>query len=276
MTDLKKLYQDYGEFNILYNQLGLPSPSVDYAWRRTKKIIQDEVLNIIQNSSKILKICDIGCGNGALIIRLAEYCKNTGLQATFVGYDLSSPFIEYAKSAAKYKELKNVTFKQFNIENEKLNDDFDIILSSEVLEHLHKPDEILLKIFNSLAKGGHFILTTPNSKNLIKYPFQFVKKFINKHDSEVLSKNLTKKEQTFVLAEIEQHLYVYSHGDLKKSLLKAGFEIVKSPRSTTLFGGPFLDNHPFLFGLTLLFDATIDLVNLPQLGWDNIFVSKKN
>ena len=275
MKDLENLYQEYGEYNVLYNQLNMPSPSIEYAWRKTKKIVQDEVLGIIGGASGKLSIGDVGCGNGALMIRLAELSRDVGTQLKFTGFDISKPFIDYGRMAAKYKKLTNIDFEQLNIEKEELPGDFDVIICSEVLEHVKKPELMLEKLYLSLHSGGYLVLTTPNSKNLIKYPFLFLKKGVSQRDSQEMSKFLTKAEQKHKLAELEQHLYVFSQPELKELLRKVGFGVVKTPRSTTLFGGPFLDNHSLLLATIMITDTLFDLLPFPQIGWDNIFVCKK-
>ena len=276
MTDFNKLYQEYGEYNILYNQLNMPSPSMEYAWRKTKKIIQDEAQNLINKSQKDMAICDIGCGNGALIIRLDELTRNLPQRVSYEGFELSNPFVNYGRQAAKFKKLPNIFFKRFDIEKDHFQNKYDIIICTEVLEHLHDPKNALERIHHSLNNGGVLLLSTPNSKNLIKYPFPFLKKIVTGRDSHELAKFLTKKEHQFKLAELEQHLYVYSHRELKNILKQLGFTIYRAPRSTTLFGGPFLDNHSLLFAVTILFDSFFDLISPPQLGWDNIFFCRKD
>ncbi len=276
MTNLKKLYQGYGDYNILFNQLNMPSPSMEYAWRKTKKLLQDEVLKVITESKKEMSVCDIGCGNGALLIRLAETTRNFYPQIHYKGFEISKPFVEYGLQAIKFKDLSNISFNYFDIEKDDLPEKFDVIICSEVLEHLRNPKNVLKKIYHSLNNGGVLLLSTPNSKNLIKYPFPFLKKIVAGRDSHELAKFLTKKEQQFKLAELEQHLYVFSHGELKNILKQLGFTIYGTPRSTTLFGGPFLDNHSLLLGLTMILDSFIDIFSLPQMGWDNIFFARKD
>jgi ubiquinone biosynthesis O-methyltransferase len=275
MTNLNKLYQEYGKYNILYNQLNMPSPSIEYAWRKTKKLLQDEVLKIINKSKRNISICDIGCGNGALLIRLAETTRKLPFQINYQGFEISKPFVNYASQAVKFKNLSHISFNYFDIEKNNLTDKFDVIICSEVLEHLHEPKKVLKKIYQYLNPNGYLLLSTPNSKNLIKYPLICLKKIISLQNSHEIAKYLTPKEQKHKLAEFEQHLYIFSYQELKNLLKEIKFTIYKTPRSTTLFGGPFLDRHPVLLGLTIITDSFLDVISLPQIGWDNIFFCKK-
>ena len=277
MTDLKQLYQEYGEYNVMFNQLNWPSPSVEYAWLRTKRLLHDEVVRIVnhlQITKKDIRIVDLGCGNGAFIIRLAQAIPDEGV--TFLGLDISQPFVEYGKKAAKYREVeKRVSFNEDDFEAGGLPKGVDIVICSEVLEHLVKPEEILEKINKSLNMGGYLLLTTPNAKNWIKYPLFFLKNLLAKESQRRLKRELTVKEGRFKLAEEEQHLHVYGQDELVLLLGKSGFGVYKIKRSTTFFGGPFLDRHPFLLGLTMTFDAKMNLFNVTKLGWDNIVFARK-
>lgn len=274
---LKQLYQDYGTYNILYNQLNLPSPSVEYSWYRTKHLLQDEASRIIREKLKEKKeitVCDLGCGNGALLIRLAQEFKNQPVK--FTGLELSSPFVDYGKKAALIKDLSAVSFYLFDVESEKFKTTYDLIIQSEVLEHMIRPDQTLRRIYAALNPQGVFLLSTPNIKNWVKYPFFFLKSLVAKNNQKDLRKQLTKSEEKYKLAEQEQHLHVYSFSELSNALKKIGFSIYSTPRSTTLFGGPFLDKHLVIFSILIFFDFILNFLPFPQIGWDLIFFAKKN
>jgi 2-polyprenyl-3-methyl-5-hydroxy-6-metoxy-1,4-benzoquinol methylase len=268
MTNFGALYHDYGTYNLLYNQLNLPSPSIEYAWRRTKIALEQE-LNLLSKTTPIRSVADLGCGNGALLIRLASAHPN--LQ--FFGYDISQPFIDYANTAANYKNLSNVVFTRLDIESKNISRKFDVVISSEVLEHLPSPDLFIGKVNSLLTSGGYFLLTTPNSQNLIKYPLFFLKKMINP-DSDYA--HLSDREKVFKVGDQSQHLFVFNQTQLHNALSTGQFTPYKSVRSTTFFGNSFLDNHPFFFCLTILFDLFLNLINSTQIGWDHIIFSKKN
>lgn len=99
-----------------------------------------------------LKILDIGCGDGSLLARL----KNT--QHELYGVDVAKEQLEIARENGLEAEYLNLDDNPLPFEN----DFFDIIICSEVIEHVLLPDNILKEAFRTLKGKGQFILTTPN------------------------------------------------------------------------------------------------------------------
>lgn len=87
------------------------------------------------------KVLDIGCGNGALTYDIAKKAGKV------VGIDLNEKNIELAK---KRFSAPNIKYIVGNILKELPNESFDIIVLSNVLEHIEKRIEFLNKI-KSLA-----------------------------------------------------------------------------------------------------------------------------
>ncbi|TXC77127.1 class I SAM-dependent methyltransferase [Luteibaculum oceani] len=101
------------------------------------------------------KVLDVGCGNGHISIGLARLgCEVTGI-------DIDAQSIATANE--HYGELAN--FKVLDVaELGKFfsPEHFDLIVCSEVLEHLEQPTEMVKHLFPFLSKTGKLIVTTPN------------------------------------------------------------------------------------------------------------------
>jgi 2-polyprenyl-3-methyl-5-hydroxy-6-metoxy-1,4-benzoquinol methylase len=249
---------------------------VEYGLHKTRKRLFDKAKQIIAerlNDQSEVRVLDLGSGNGAFLINLANSFKNQPVK--LVGIDISKSFVDYANEAAKIKNLPHLKFQCLDVDRQQLEGKFEVVVSSEVLEHLQFPQKVLKNIYKVLSPGGGFLLSTPNGNNWIKYPFFFIKKFVEQRNTRQLESNLTQSEETFKLAEEEQHINVYNHANLKEQLVKAGFKIEKMPRSSLVFGGEFLDNHPSLWALVMLLDVILDYLPFPQLGWDSIFFCLK-
>ncbi len=101
-----------------------------------------------------LKIFDAGCGEGQLLEMLQkEIPKNQ-----YYGMDAT----EVALIAAK-KRCPNVSFRCVDLCNIDVPDGFfDIIICSEVLEHISEWRKVTQEFCRILSPNGHLIITFPN------------------------------------------------------------------------------------------------------------------
>jgi len=100
------------------------------------------------------RVLDVGCGNGFLC---GEFLKR-GCEV--VGTDLSPQGIDLAR-----KTYHNGRFELLAADTEVLQQlgepPFDIVISTEVVEHLDAPRAWAKACFEALKPGGRFICTTP-------------------------------------------------------------------------------------------------------------------
>ena len=104
---------------------------------------------------KSLKILDIGCGGGLI----SEPMFRLGAQVT--GIDASDKNIQVAKLHAKKNNLK-INYLNTVPENLDQQDEFDIILNLEVIEHVENLDLYLASCFKLLKKNGIMFTATIN------------------------------------------------------------------------------------------------------------------
>jgi len=97
-------------------------------------------------------ILDVGCGEGYFLASVANKLKHKRL----VGIDVSIP-----QAAKQYSEID---FISADIIDFKIDEQFDVVFSDQVFEHIAPLDiETHLKsIWKALRKGGIFIICTPN------------------------------------------------------------------------------------------------------------------
>lgn len=127
-----------------------------------EKIRLEEIFSSIDSldQSSNLKIIDVGCGRGWLANKLKDYGAVTAI-------DPVESVIDFAK-----KQYKNIIFealKPNEFINSKPNSKFDLIVSSEVLEHVIDKQGFLQTLNQLLNKKGHLILTTPRKENFDKF-----------------------------------------------------------------------------------------------------------
>ncbi len=99
-----------------------------------------------------LKILDMGCGNGYV----ANQLSLRGHKVT--GIDLSKDGIELAQNT--YPNTEFIVRSVYE-DLADLGNDFDLIISSEVIEHLYYPKKFLQNAWLALKPGGVIILSTP-------------------------------------------------------------------------------------------------------------------
>lgn len=105
----------------------------------------------ISGESKLpIKICDLGCGRGWLSDILSRFGDVTGL-------DFSPEAINNAK--IKYP---HVAFIQANALEYTTNARFDIVVSSEVIEHIEDQRRYIQTAAQIINPEGYLILTCPN------------------------------------------------------------------------------------------------------------------
>ncbi|MCW1309667.1 MAG: class I SAM-dependent methyltransferase [Candidatus Nanoarchaeia archaeon] len=135
----------------------------DYGWIESKTQAHDYLLPCIINSlnklpvSKNDFILDAGCGGGYLMDRLNKF----GYKNIF-GFDISKSGIEIAKKNFKDISDNSVVHNAYEkILPEYFPDKFDLVISTEVIEHLYSPHDYLENINSWLKPKGFLILTTP-------------------------------------------------------------------------------------------------------------------
>lgn len=126
----------------------------------TKNFTYRIILGVINNyiSSFTNKtILDVGCGAGTVSLYLA----NRG--ANIVGVDISRKAIDSCKKSARILKLTDKTqFICNTIEKIKFRQKFDVIICSEIIEHISNDGAFLKRIHKLLKKNRLLILSTPS------------------------------------------------------------------------------------------------------------------
>jgi 2-polyprenyl-3-methyl-5-hydroxy-6-metoxy-1,4-benzoquinol methylase len=140
------------------------------------KELEPRLSRIIQNIplKKGMRVLDIGCGRGELVYWVAK----NGAEKV-IGIDYSTNAI-YLSNKAKQKWpkyiQKKVSFKVKDAKEMKFdNNSFDLVIMTEVLEHLYPKEQIsiLKKIHKMLKVNGLLFVHTAPSKYFNNYTYRY-------------------------------------------------------------------------------------------------------
>lgn len=102
----------------------------------------------------VKKVLDIGCGSGGLAKILQAKDK------TVFGVDISSTALDQAKPYLYDSFCFDVQRDDWPAELMEQN--FDLIIASEVIEHIFQPSDFLEKTKLLMGREGSLVITTPN------------------------------------------------------------------------------------------------------------------
>ncbi|MCM8570095.1 methyltransferase domain-containing protein [Gramella jeungdoensis] len=151
------------------------------SWLGGNKITRKGIEKLLHNHTKgrIVKIADIGCGNGAMMRKLAIWGRKKGYSFEFVGIDANSHTIQIAEELSKY--YPEISFLSLNILSDEFQKmEFDIILCTLTLHHFRDKEIIsLVKQFHAQSRLGVVINDLHRSK-IAYFLFQaFCSVFVN-------------------------------------------------------------------------------------------------
>jgi SAM-dependent methyltransferase len=143
-------------------------------WRTTSKAAAIFNAPLSSRYSSVLKripiasrnVLDIGCGDGFLACSIAKAFPG----ARVTGIDSEEQGIRFAKLKAKEKGLTNVEFSQnLSAGLPYPNGSFDVVIMTDVIEHLPDAIAMLKEIRRITQSGGVVIVTTPNRQEGAKW-----------------------------------------------------------------------------------------------------------
>lgn len=188
-------------------------------------------------------VLDFGCGTGTnLTIPLAQTFPET----QFLGVDNDATSIDYAN---KVNTAPNLSFGL--IEEAEKQGPFEMIIASEVIEHVDEPGELLLFLRSRLKDKGKLVLTMPNGYG----PFEMtafaesllyvsgIHSLLHRIASLLLGKKASRPTQADTLA-VSPHVNFFSFGRIKGLMRAAGFEVLEYRPRTFVCGLGF---HQLLF-----------------------------
>lgn len=104
------------------------------------------------------RVLDVGCSTGYL----GELLRRKG--CTVVGIEVDQDGVATARSTGAYAEVY-----ELNLDDDAVrlpNQQFDVVLCADILEHLRHPDTVLRRLCNLLSDDGCVVVSLPNVAHL--------------------------------------------------------------------------------------------------------------
>lgn len=148
MEDLRALYE--GRAAQQYGEAGpLPDPRIDRKFRRICELVREQL--------PCEAFLDAGCGDGRYLAAL-----DAELPARRAGTDISERILETARARV------DADFRQGNLESLPFEDGaFDLVLCSQVIEHVLDADAAAAELARVLRPGGTLVISTDNARNYV-------------------------------------------------------------------------------------------------------------
>lgn len=131
---------------------------------------------------------DVGCGSALVADRILD------IPACYVGLDFPAHHMTYvAKRFVEIDSRLDVGFVRGDGEGLPFSDDsFDVVVMSEVIEHLLRPELAVWEIARVLRPGGVFVMTTNNASEVplrspLSHILAWAEKALGVHRPELIS-----------------------------------------------------------------------------------------
>lgn len=185
---MPRLKEDKFYTDLFTKHAGWSTPEPNHEEVLRWKIIESFILDVKTQLSKTdgynYKILDLGCGRGWLSNLLSDY-------GDVIGIEPVKAVVEYGRQLFPNLDLRHGVAE--DLIREKKRDFFDIVVCSEVIEHIpDKKKTTLLKEIKTLLKSnGFLIITTPRKDvqpewNKYADPNQPIEDWLTEREMEVL------------------------------------------------------------------------------------------
>lgn len=159
-----------------------------------KKELYRKLIQTCEMDQKKGRLLDVGCATGACLEVAQE------MEWRVYGIDVNAHAIEMIKKQIPHAEVQCGHLEEARFEN----DSFDIVVMSDVLEHVANPKSCLTRVGELLKTGGVVVILTPN---------------INSLSAMLMGKKWLHIKQ--------EHLYYFSRKAICGLLKEVGFNVFK-------------------------------------------------
>ena len=166
----------------------------------------DRTIRLVRSAaSPPATILDVGAAQGTISLALAE-----------LGYDVT--WNDFRADLAGYVQEKHtaglIRYLPGNVLEQVQGTRYDVIVATEVIEHVAHPDVFLRHLATMLQSGGSIVLTTPNGDN-----------FRNRLPRFSLQSDLSAFEGDQFKPDADGHIFLLYEGEIRAMAREAGLHV---------------------------------------------------
>ena len=171
------------------------------------------------DAEKPQSILELGCGSGADTRHLKA--------AKVVGVDIDPSEVEKARALGLDARIGNAgTFHE--------GGSYDVVIASEVIEHMREPEKLLVNVRRNLKPGGLFIMTTPNGFGFYELTNRHLNPVAHLIRSNLLRRLLGRKP--YVSGDSADHCQWFTMSRLLAMHERHGFRLIEQSNSDFVTG----------------------------------------
>ncbi len=214
------------------------------------------------------RVLDMGCGTGA---NLTEPLAERFPSIQFFGLDSDTTSIEFAQGEKRHKNAEYALAGVLDSLGQ-----FDLVIASEVIEHVEDPDGFLDSLKSRLTEEGKIVITLPNGygpfeyASLIETLMQLSGLYAILLRIKQFLTGATGKKQSVDTLAISPHINFFSFRQITKTIGNCGLQILKFQPRTFLCG--FVFDQLIKSGTMIEWNARIADALPPVLSSDWMFI----
>jgi 2-polyprenyl-3-methyl-5-hydroxy-6-metoxy-1,4-benzoquinol methylase len=180
-------------YSALVRQLDARRFDVDYRRRRLQ-----EVLAELHGKVDELRVLDFGFGSGSLLLAFPESCS-------LYGVDVSVSAVHRAEQDERFAAYAGARFQAIPEDQPELlpREEFDVVVTSHLLEHVPDDTRVLEELLARLAPGGTLIVFVP-----IEEP-DYILFHRRNYSLQSIAERVARAG--FILRQVEGSMYVNGH-----------------------------------------------------------------
>ena len=223
-----------------------------------------------QLGDKSLSIYDAGSGFGQYTYFMSKRMN----PCQILSVDVKEDWINDCKNFFNQKKITNISFAVEDLTSINHQNNFDLIVCVDVMEHIHDDLTVFKNFYNSLKKGGYLLINSPSIFGGSDVHYASEESFIGEHARDGYSKE--DLESKLLPLGFSTYKCRYTYGFWGDKAWRLG---IKYPMLLLNISKIFLLILPIYYLLTFPFTLGmmfVDYVKVSKTGSGINFIAKKN